>query len=96
MLSTLATTYDTTCPPILRLRGQNSPEPIRDGELAIRPVMTSDESSFGAEVFGVDWSRPVPEEIVNKVGGSSINIRNGSSDEGGMHSLSNSKINMAL
>ncbi|KAH8678632.1 putative alpha-ketoglutarate-dependent 2,4-dichlorophenoxyacetate dioxygenase [Tricladium varicosporioides] len=67
MLSTLTITYETTCPAVLRLHGQNNPEPIRDGELVIKPVMVSDESSFGAEIFGVDWNCPVPEGIVEKL-----------------------------
>ncbi|KAF4633767.1 hypothetical protein G7Y89_g4355 [Cudoniella acicularis] len=69
MLSTLATAYENTCPPaVLRLRGGNAAlESIQDGTLLIKPVMVSHNSVFGAEVFGVDWSRPVAPEIVKQL-----------------------------
>ena len=62
-------TYENTCPPperVLKLRG--APASFQVGELTITPVLSEGSSSFGAEVAGVDWSEPVPEEIVRQVG----------------------------
>lgn len=56
--------YDNTCPPRV---GTN--EGIREGHLTIKPVLQLDDSSFGAEISGVDWSKPVPAEVVSHVGG---------------------------
>jgi alpha-ketoglutarate-dependent 2,4-dichlorophenoxyacetate dioxygenase len=62
--------YENTCPAgPLRLRGA-APE-IKDGSLMIKPILTYSDSSFGAEVSGVDWSQPIPEDIVEQV----INVR---------------------
>ncbi|PQE03571.1 Alpha-ketoglutarate-dependent 24-dichlorophenoxyacetate dioxygenase protein [Rutstroemia sp. NJR-2017a BVV2] len=68
--ATMATTrtYENTCPPperVLKLRG--APASFRDGALTITPVLSEGSSSFGAEVAGVDWSEPVPEEIVRQL-----------------------------
>ena len=54
--------YENTCPP-----RDGVAEAIQEGSLTIKPVLQSDHSAFGAEVFGVDWSKPVPEEIVAQV-----------------------------
>jgi len=58
-------TYENTCPPastaVLRLRGAHGP--IHEGSLTITPVF----ASFGAEVSGLDWSRPIPQEIINQL-----------------------------
>lgn len=54
-------TYDTTCP-------RTDPLPsLQEGSLTIRPVLQSSDSSFGAEIFGVDWKKPVPDELVKQV-----------------------------
>ncbi|KAJ5658669.1 alpha-ketoglutarate-dependent 2-4-dichlorophenoxyacetate dioxygenase [Penicillium longicatenatum] len=53
--------YETTCPP---RPGADAIEPIQEGVLTIRPVFESSASSFGAEIYGVDWSKPVPSEVV--------------------------------
>lgn len=71
--STLTTVYSTTCPPISRLAADSSPpegltEPIQDGSLTISPVVTSGDSTFGAEVSGVDWANSIKPEIVQQVG----------------------------
>jgi alpha-ketoglutarate-dependent 2,4-dichlorophenoxyacetate dioxygenase len=70
MSTTFTTTYENTCPArpdagVLRLRG--SSEIIQHGSLTIKPVMVSENSAFGAEVSGIDWSRPVPPEVVRQV-----------------------------
>jgi alpha-ketoglutarate-dependent 2,4-dichlorophenoxyacetate dioxygenase len=58
------TTYENTCParPVLHLRST-----IQDGGLNIVPVMVSGESAFGAEIDGIDWSRPIPPETIKQV-----------------------------
>ncbi|OOF98694.1 hypothetical protein ASPCADRAFT_162357 [Aspergillus carbonarius ITEM 5010] len=54
-------TYDTTCP-------RTDPLPsLQEGSLTIRPVLQSSDSSFGAEIFGVDWKKPVPDELVKQL-----------------------------
>ncbi|KAJ5553865.1 hypothetical protein N7513_003824 [Penicillium frequentans] len=53
--------YEKTCPP---RRGADAIEPIQKGTLTIKPVFESGGSSFGAEVYGVDWRKPIPPEIV--------------------------------
>jgi alpha-ketoglutarate-dependent 2,4-dichlorophenoxyacetate dioxygenase len=55
--------YDNTCPS--RTAVQHT---IQEGSLTVHPILHSDDSSFGAEVYGVDWSKPVPADIVTKVG----------------------------
>jgi alpha-ketoglutarate-dependent 2,4-dichlorophenoxyacetate dioxygenase len=62
-LTSLTRTYPNTCPPC-------DPSTIterREGAFTIRPVLVSEASQFGAEVYGVDWSRAVPEDVVNQV-----------------------------
>lgn len=70
-LTELVRTYENTCPgsvagPItLRIRGA-AIETTRDA-LTVRPVLLSEQSQFGAEIEGVDWSRPIPECVVKQV-----------------------------
>jgi alpha-ketoglutarate-dependent 2,4-dichlorophenoxyacetate dioxygenase len=69
MTSNITRTYENTCPPperVLKLRG--APASFQVGALTITPVLSEGSSSFGAEIAGVDWSEPVPEEIVRQVG----------------------------
>jgi hypothetical protein len=66
----LTTTYANTCPTrnaaaVLHLRA--TPNSIQDGSLTITPVMVSSDSAFGAEVSGIDWSRPIPTETIKQV-----------------------------
>jgi alpha-ketoglutarate-dependent 2,4-dichlorophenoxyacetate dioxygenase len=56
--------YETTCPP---RPGTDAIGPIQEGVLTIKPVFESGASSFGAEIYGVDWSKPVPSEVVAQV-----------------------------
>ncbi|RDW66637.1 hypothetical protein BP5796_09386 [Coleophoma crateriformis] len=72
MSTPLITTYENTCPArtatgVLRLRGASEPQLIRDGSLTIEPVLVSPNSAFGAEVSGIDWSRPIPPEMVKQL-----------------------------
>jgi alpha-ketoglutarate-dependent 2,4-dichlorophenoxyacetate dioxygenase len=56
-------TYENTCP-----ANKNSrPNAIREGELTIEPVFQDDQSSFGAEVSGVNWSESIPKDMVAQV-----------------------------
>lgn len=70
MSRVFTTKYANTCPApagagVLQLRG--APASIQDGSLTITPVMVTGGSYFGAEVSGIDWSSPVPAEIVQQV-----------------------------
>lgn len=70
MSATFITTYEHTCPArtdagVLRLRGAT--ETIQHGSIIVKPVLVSENSAFGAELSGIDWSRPVPPEIVQQV-----------------------------
>ena len=56
--------YETTCPP---RPDADAIEPIQEGTLTIKPVFESGDSFFGAEIYGVDWSKPVPPELVAQV-----------------------------
>ncbi|PWY84782.1 putative alpha-ketoglutarate-dependent 2,4-dichlorophenoxyacetate dioxygenase [Aspergillus heteromorphus CBS 117.55] len=51
-------TYANTCP-----RADALPA-IQEGALTVRPVFQSADSSFGAEVSGIDWSNPIPADVV--------------------------------
>lgn len=69
-IASLTRTYENRCPPpsdaaTLRLRG--AALEVNEGTLTIKPVLLSENSSFGAEVSGVDWSRPITEDIVKQV-----------------------------
>lgn len=54
--------YDNTCPS--RAGAQQT---IQEGSLSIHPILHSEDSSFGAEVYGVDWSKPIPGHVVAQV-----------------------------
>ena len=67
--------------PVFRLRGiewnastqtTHDPKSNQEASLTISPVLSPGtapgrQSAFGAEVAGVDWSRPIPNEIVQQV-----------------------------
>lgn len=70
MFETLTRVYDNVAPPtqsVLRLRGAPDTEVPSTGGLTVTPVMVNGDSVFGAEVSGIDWSKPVPEETVQEV-----------------------------
>jgi len=48
----------------IKLRGE---EIEHVNGLLIVPVLVSEASVFGAEVFGIDWKKPVPDEVVKQV-----------------------------
>lgn len=51
-------------PGSIRLRGEEV-ENV-DG-LMIAPVLVSEASVFGAEVFGINWKEPISKEVVKQV-----------------------------
>ncbi|QKX62100.1 uncharacterized protein TRUGW13939_09256 [Talaromyces rugulosus] len=53
-------TYENTCP----TNKSSRPDAIQDGLLTFKPVFQSCDSTFGAEVSGVNWSELIPKEIV--------------------------------
>ncbi|KAH9893056.1 putative alpha-ketoglutarate-dependent 2,4-dichlorophenoxyacetate dioxygenase [Xylariomycetidae sp. FL2044] len=70
MLTSTTTTYENTCPAssgagTITLKG--GAREYREGQLTIKPVLESADSSFGAEVSGVDWSQPIPEPTVKQL-----------------------------
>lgn len=67
MSVTLTTRYETSCPARLDDGLNTKPQPIQDGSLIITPVMTSTDASFGAEVSGIDWSRPATPQLISQV-----------------------------
>lgn len=54
--------YESTSPPQSAGR-----EALHQGNLKIMPILQSEDSVFGAEVSGVDWENPIPEETVEQV-----------------------------
>lgn len=67
MLESITRVYENVSPPtasVLRLRG--APD-VLEGSLSVTPVCINEDSVFGAEISGVDWSKPVPDEIVEQV-----------------------------
>ena len=67
MLESLTRVYENKTargPVSVRLRGADV-EHI-DG-LLIVPVLVSEASVFGAEVFGIDWKEPVHDGVVKQV-----------------------------
>lgn len=66
---TFTEVYDNRWPAqgsTLRLRGAQH-APIQHGDLTVTPILVHGEHSFGAEVAGVDWSKPLPQELVEQV-----------------------------
>jgi alpha-ketoglutarate-dependent 2,4-dichlorophenoxyacetate dioxygenase len=60
------TTYPNTWPSRAD-QSEASLEPFQEGELTVTPISNSGASVFGAEVSGLDWSKPIPEEVVHQV-----------------------------
>jgi alpha-ketoglutarate-dependent 2,4-dichlorophenoxyacetate dioxygenase len=60
------TTYRNTWPSQTS-QSEATFEPLQEGNLTVSPILTSGEFVFGAEVSGVDWSKPIPEDIVHQV-----------------------------
>ncbi len=70
MLTNITRVYPNTWPAesstnALQLAG--APAKIQEGNLTVYPILVSEDSCFGAEVSGVDWSQPVPEAVVKQV-----------------------------
>jgi alpha-ketoglutarate-dependent 2,4-dichlorophenoxyacetate dioxygenase len=61
------TTYQNSWP-YQKDRPEASLEPLQERGLAVRPILNSGSSVFGAEVSGIDWSKAVSEDIVQQVG----------------------------
>ncbi|KAF9729144.1 hypothetical protein PMIN04_000199 [Paraphaeosphaeria minitans] len=66
----LTRTYQNTWPTTtnegtLRLKAPASS--INEGGLKVTPVLINGHSPFGAEIEGIDWSRPIPEALVNEL-----------------------------
>jgi alpha-ketoglutarate-dependent 2,4-dichlorophenoxyacetate dioxygenase len=70
-LTDLVRAYENTCPSSSSagsLQVRSVAAETQDGSLTIRPVLVSQDSQFGAEVSGVDWSRPISKHVVEQVG----------------------------
>lgn len=70
MIQSLPRTYLNTFPPSEQQsaggRGGNH-QPIHDGHIIITPVLHDEQSSFGAQIDGIDWSCPLPADDIEKV-----------------------------
>jgi alpha-ketoglutarate-dependent 2,4-dichlorophenoxyacetate dioxygenase len=55
--------YENTCP-----SRKDAKCTTQERSLTIHPILISENTSFGAEVFGVDWSKPVSADIIEQVG----------------------------
>jgi hypothetical protein len=64
MFESLTRVYENKAAGSIRLRGDEVETVDR---LSIVPVMRSTTSVFGAEVSGINWGEPVPEEVVKQV-----------------------------
>ncbi|WWD19800.1 hypothetical protein CI109_104264 [Kwoniella shandongensis] len=65
LTTSLIRTYPTTASGssgTLHLRGGPAPTTTESG-LTVVPVMVHSDSEFGAEISGVDWSKPISDEI---------------------------------
>ncbi|KUJ17604.1 putative alpha-ketoglutarate-dependent 2,4-dichlorophenoxyacetate dioxygenase [Mollisia scopiformis] len=68
MVNAFTTIYETTYPargPVLKLRG--SSESFQHGSLTVTPVIMSDNSSFGAEISGIEWNNAIDPEVVKQL-----------------------------
>jgi alpha-ketoglutarate-dependent 2,4-dichlorophenoxyacetate dioxygenase len=54
--------YDNTCP-----SNTTEQHTINEGSLTVNPILNSEQSSFGAEVYGVDWSKAISQDVVAQV-----------------------------
>ncbi|KAK1463843.1 alpha-ketoglutarate-dependent 2 [Colletotrichum melonis] len=70
MIQSLPRTYPNTFPPSKQpsaeSRGGNH-QPIQDGHILITPVLHDGKSSFGAKIDGIDWSRTLPADDIEKL-----------------------------
>jgi len=60
------TIYQNTWPS-QKSRSEENLESLQEGSLTVCPILNSGAFAFGAEVSGLDWSNPIPEEIVQQV-----------------------------
>ena len=70
MIQSLPRTYENVFPPSNQqtLKGRvGTHQPIQEGHITITPVLHDEQSCFGAEIEGVDWSQPLSTEEVEKV-----------------------------
>ncbi|KAI1340975.1 putative alpha-ketoglutarate-dependent 2,4-dichlorophenoxyacetate dioxygenase [Xylariaceae sp. FL0016] len=72
ILTRVITSYENTCPAredrgVIRLNG--TPQVFQEGQLTITPILSSEDSSFGAEISGVDWSQPLAQAVVDQLVG---------------------------
>jgi hypothetical protein len=73
--STRVHEFPTTYPNTWPSQSETDREPLKEGKLTITPILNSGTSVFGAEVSGIDWNKPVPEEIVHQVGNTAIHVQ---------------------
>jgi hypothetical protein len=66
MIESLPRTYENTFPPS-KQQGTGGHQPIQDGHITITPVLQDEQSSFGAQIDGIDWSCSLSTEDVMKV-----------------------------
>ncbi|KAK1675860.1 putative alpha-ketoglutarate-dependent 2,4-dichlorophenoxyacetate dioxygenase [Colletotrichum godetiae] len=70
MIQSLPRTYPNTFPPSKQPSAENrggNHQPIQDGHILITPVLHDEKSSFGAKIDGIDWSRPLLADDIEKL-----------------------------
>ncbi|KAI8178059.1 Alpha-ketoglutarate-dependent 2,4-dichlorophenoxyacetate dioxygenase [Colletotrichum sp. SAR 10_75] len=70
MIQSLPRRYENTFPPNEQQRfgdrGGNHQQ-IHEGHIIITPVLQDEQSSFGAQIDGIDWSFPLPADDIEKL-----------------------------
>ncbi|KAF4881854.1 Alpha-ketoglutarate-dependent 2,4-dichlorophenoxyacetate dioxygenase [Colletotrichum fructicola] len=70
MIQSLPRRYENTFPPNEQQRigdrGGNHQQ-IHEGHIIITPVLRDEQSSFGAQIDGIDWSLPLPANDIEKL-----------------------------
>lgn len=63
-MQSLPRRYDSTAPP--RSPQDQKPQILGHGGLQVTPILVTGQHAFGAEVNGVDWSRPISGDLVQE------------------------------
>lgn len=70
MIQSLPRRYENTFPPSEQQsvggRGGNHQQ-FHEGHIIITPVLHDEQSSFGAQIDGIDWTFPVPADDIEIV-----------------------------
>ena len=71
VINQLPRRYETTVPGRKDSLDSKSITPATHVEdihgLEVNPILVKGDSAFGAEVHGIDWSKPISDELVQQV-----------------------------